>query len=281
MREYRDYLQADDARPPLWLGLNSITHILIVANVAIYFLFIVAAYLVLPYAARINAVTAVQTVLNAVGVVPDRALGSGWVWQLVTYCFFYRPDDALHLLFSMLTLYFFGREIETLYGTRRFLFLYFGAALASALVYCINWGAQVPLVSPAGSVFAIMVAYAFHYPRQRILFFFVIPLEVWFVVAILIGLDLAMQVTGGSYAPLAHLAGAFFGFLFYRFESRVERLFDRVERRMQRADRESDEAMEARLDTLLEKISKDGIQSLSKKERDFLKRASRHYQKKP
>jgi membrane associated rhomboid family serine protease len=284
MREYRDYLQPDEAKTPFWLGLSSVTQVLILVNAAVFLVFVLGIFVVLPYGFGYGPPQRVsQQVLDYVGLIPQLAIGKFWLWQLFSYSFLHSYETPLHLVFNMVTLYFFGREVETLYGPKRFLTLYFVAGFVAAICYCAgSYGAARPLIGASGAIYAVMVTYAFHYPRQRILFFFLIPLEVWIVVTILIGVDLTMLITGQNTGVgyLAHLGGAAFGFIFYRYQDRLDAYLERVERRIQKSEREHDEEIEARLDTLLEKISKDGISSLSRKERDFLKRASRHYQKK-
>src|SRR5262249_12305056 len=158
---------------------------------------LVGIYLVLPYIVGVHEApgTVALRVLDYVGLVPQKAIGRGWIWQLVTYAFFHDDRQVLHLVFNMLTLYFFGREVETLYGPRRFLSLYLLSAVFAGLAYCVGWEAA-PLIGASGAVYAIMVTYAFHYPRQRVLFFFLVPLEVWIVVTLLIGIDLTMQIRG-------------------------------------------------------------------------------------
>lgn len=286
MREHREDLRADDGRPT-WLGLSSVTNALIVANVAVFFLLLFTMFIVRP---RILGITDpsplefAKQVRELLGLVPTAALAHGRVWQLLSYAFVHHTDGPgpLHLVICMLSLFFFGREIETLYGPRRFLALYLAGAVFAGLVYCaLDYGAT-PIVGASGAVYAVMVAYACHYPRRRILVFLIVPLEVWLVVAILIGWDAAMYLSGdaASLGFLAHAGGALFGWLFYKLEPRVELALRRVERRGRRPELEHDEEIEARLDTLLEKISRDGMGALSKKERDFLKRASSHYKNK-
>ena len=59
-------------------------------------------------------------------------------WTLVTYMFLH--GGLMHILFNMLTLYFFGPRVEERMGSRRFLILYFVSDLivedlAPALLY--------------------------------------------------------------------------------------------------------------------------------------------------
>lgn len=281
MREYRDYLGPDQSRPYA-LGSSPAVKALIIANVAIYFGWLILSKLVIPYG---FGYTKPIPLFQWVGVDPDAAIGKGYIWQFFTYAFFHQLESPLHLVFNMLALYFFGREIEALYGTRKFLFLYVAAAVFAGLCHCIDYHRAVPAIGASGAVYAVMVVFALHFPHQKILFFFLLPLEVWLVVTILIGIDVAVYLgspgSGGGVARLAHLGGAFFGFLFYRFQGSVEAYIEEMEGRMAKREQAQEEELEARLDTVLDKINREGMGALSKKEWEILKKASKHYQRRP
>ena len=53
------------------------------------------------------------------GLIPQRVIERGWIWQLVTYMFLH--GGALHILFNMLGIWMFGVELERRWGTRFFL----------------------------------------------------------------------------------------------------------------------------------------------------------------
>lgn len=63
--------------------------------------------------------------------------------QIVTYAFLHDPHNILHLLFNMFTLWMFGRTLEMVWGTRRFLFFYMvcavGAAIIQEAVWTLSW----------------------------------------------------------------------------------------------------------------------------------------------
>ncbi|NBO92320.1 MAG: rhomboid family intramembrane serine protease, partial [Planctomycetia bacterium] len=64
----------------------------------------------------------------------DVALIGKWqVWRLVSYAFLHSTDGVWHILFNMLALWFFGRQVEQRVGTREFVALYLCAAIFSAL----------------------------------------------------------------------------------------------------------------------------------------------------
>jgi membrane associated rhomboid family serine protease len=281
MREYRDYFGPEASRP-FSLGLTPAVRGLIIANVAVFFASLVAVKLLLPLVFRADAGFSYGRLLEYVGLVPRKALLDFHIWQFFTYSFFHDLASPLHLLFNMVTLYFFGREVETIYGTRRLLFVYFAAAFFAGLCHCIDFDGG-PLHGASGAVYAVLILYALHFPRQKILFFFILPLDAWIVVAILIGFDVTMWLSpgpGDNVSHLAHLGGALFGFLFFRFQGRVESYMERVEEKIAQRETAALEELEARVDEILAKINREGMSALSKKELEILRRASKHYQRK-
>src|SRR4249919_1287603 len=65
-------------------------------------------------------------------LVPADVVTRFFVWQPVTYLFLH--GGFLHLLFNMLYLWFFGKDLEDIWGTRRFLQFYFFCGIAAGLV---------------------------------------------------------------------------------------------------------------------------------------------------
>ena len=50
----------------------------------------------------------------------ERVVFHGEIWRLLTYAFLHGPGDLLHILFNMLFLWWFGNEIEEMYGRASF-----------------------------------------------------------------------------------------------------------------------------------------------------------------
>lgn len=59
--------------------------------------------------------------------------------QLVTYMFMHDPNSVYHILFNMFTLWMFGRILEQVWGTRKFLFYYMFCGVGAALVQEVVW----------------------------------------------------------------------------------------------------------------------------------------------
>lgn len=63
--------------------------------------------------------------------------------QPLTYAFVHDPHSILHVFFNMFTLWMFGRTLELVWGSRRFLIFYLvcaiGAALVQEGVWALSW----------------------------------------------------------------------------------------------------------------------------------------------
>jgi membrane associated rhomboid family serine protease len=149
----------------------------------------------------------------------------GQVWRLITYSFLHATDTPWHILFNMLFLAWFGRDVEDLYGPREFLTFYLVAALLGGLVFLLAavFGGPSLCLGASGAVTAVMVVFACHYPSRVILLFFVLPVPIWAFVVFMVVKDLFGFVSGqpGGVAVSVHLAGALFGYLYYRRQWRL------------------------------------------------------------
>ncbi|MGE3806300.1 MAG: rhomboid family intramembrane serine protease [Gemmataceae bacterium] len=237
----------------------------------------------------------------------------GEVWRLLTYAFLHSTSTWMHIAFNMLLLFFFGREMEELYGPREFLAFYLVAAVAGGAAF-IGW--QIiesmsappnmffpPAIGASGAVMATMVLFCFHYPHRKILLFFVIPVPVWLLVVFYVAQD-AFSLLGRidtNVAVACHLGGALFGFTYYRQQWRLLDVWSsfrglaprraKPRLRIYREEPEmsampamtagagSDEQLEAKLDAVLEKVARSGKESLTETENEILLRASEFYKR--
>ena len=240
---------------------------LIIVNAAVYFL----EMLVL--AASRNDPALFHKVFGWLGLSPARVFERGCLWQLVTYAFLHDPGGISHILFNMLFLYWFGRGIEIVWGTRRFVIFYLSAAAFSALCFA-AWHYLIdPLtwcIGASGAIMAVVMVYAIWWPNQIILLFFFIPIRIRTFVMLTIAIETfsLLNVRNGV-ANMAHLGGLLFGFLVVRFGSRM--LAGVATWVREGADRVGAEE-EHRLDEILDKVHRHGVNSLSGSEKRFLKR---------
>jgi len=219
-------------------------------------------------------------------------LGNPLNWyQFVSYALVHAPHVVLHILFNCLLLYFFGRPVESLIGRRRYAWFCATAAVAGAagylLVEVLTGGQSTYLMGASGVVTAAMVMYALTWPNAQVLFI-VITVKAWILVTILVAIDAyygavyLIQGSASGTAHFAHLGGALFGFLYFKFGSRVGQAlpgFDGLVRGIKKgrdqARRKQATEKKQEIDRLLDKINREGLNSLSRTERRFLESASK------
>jgi membrane associated rhomboid family serine protease len=135
-------------------------------------------------------------------------------WQIVTYAFLHSTDNITHLLFNMLGLWMFGAEIERYVGPRRLLACYFAsvvtAALSQLFIPSLFGAPPAPVVGASGGVFGLLLAYAFLFPRRKVIPLIPpIPMPAWLFATFYAGVELFLGVTGtlSGIAHFAHLGG--------------------------------------------------------------------------
>ena len=142
-----------------------------------------------------------------------------FVWQLVTYMFLHA--GVWHLLWNMLALWMFGRELESVWGTRRFLRFYFFCGIGAGIVVVIaNYLFGDPgtrTLGASGAIYGVLIASAILWPERIIYFNFLFPIKMkWFVA--IVG-DIAFLGTfnpRSGVSDVAHLSGMLFGYIFLK-----------------------------------------------------------------
>ena len=123
--------------------------------------------------------------------------------------------DYFHLLFNMMTLFYFGPEVERILGTDGFLVVYFGAVLASGIVsfYVNRNNLAYTSLGASDGVSGVLLAFCLFHPLSLMYFMFVpvcIPAVLFGVIFILVSANMIGRF-GGRTAHEAHLAGAVAG----------------------------------------------------------------------
>lgn len=218
------------------------------------------------------------------GLVPRQLFTGLRLWQPVTYMFLHA--GLWHLLVNMLMLWFFAPAIEAAWGRKQFLFYYFFTGIGAGLCsYASAFRSPIPVVGASGAIFGILVAYALMYPDAVILLFFFFPMKIKHALWLLIGINLlgALSAPQGGIAYFAHLGGGLFGYLYLKSEWIARQIayfnFPRLKFWMRQEKRRSDyssrEDLESQIDAILDKISRHGMESLSRQERKLLEQRSR------
>lgn len=227
----------------------------------------------------------------------DKGILGFQIWRVLTFQFLHA--DGMHLLSNMIGIYFFGPHVERWMGSRPFTFYYFFCGIAGALFYALLYflpgffsgqDVSIGMVGASAGIFGILAAFYKIAPNARILLFFFIPLKVrtaailyfvWEVSHVVFGLNNA----GGS---AGHLGGAFLGLSFINYKplrtwlikiSQIgtgEKPSPKVRTATVVRETRSPIEVSKEVDRILEKISSEGMQSLTPKERKILEKARRN-----
>ncbi|HSV96334.1 MAG TPA: rhomboid family intramembrane serine protease [Spirochaetota bacterium] len=241
--------------------------------------------------------------LNHQGLVHDFRF-----WQTATYMFLH--GGWLHILFNLLGLWMFAGDIETLWGSRLFLRYYLFCGICAGLfIAAMNYFVVVKYgvnpfapyapttIGASGAIYGILLAYGLTWPNREVLLYFLIPVKMkylvlFFGVVEFFGTLSSAKGMGGNISHIGHLGGLVSGLVFILIRSRTvsgrrvtgssgATLWATLmkKRRLRKKQKEINERIEAKLiiGTLLEKIARGGMGSLSKGERRRLDWARRHY----
>lgn len=217
-----------------------------------------------------------------------------WNWyRFLSYGFVH--GNFMHLVLNMISLYFLGQAVEARYGRWEFLRFYLSTILISGLVFALLRlipgmpGSRV--LGASGAVVGVSMLYVYNYPQATILFAGVIPVKAWvfgilMVVSNLVG-------TSQFVAYDVHLVGIacatayYFGNVNLAFMENASENFRGMFKRKPKLRVHRDEEAElepsrdeVEADRLLEKIHRDGKESLSTKEQKFLENYSRRVREK-
>jgi membrane associated rhomboid family serine protease len=209
----------------------------------------------------------------------------GMIWQPVTYMFLHASIG--HIFWNMLILWMFGCEIEREWGSRAFLRYYFITGIGGGVMILLTsmaMGDNHITLGASGAIFGLLVAFGMLFPDRIILAFFLFPMRARNFVLLLGVIELWVTIMAGPYggrvARFAHLGGALVGFLYLKFGDRIKYSIPRI--RFKTNSRNEPKAqdwssfMREEVDPILDKIGREGIHSLTRKERNILKKARGH-----
>ena len=148
-------------------------------------------------------------------------------WQFFTHPFIHDPRNPISFLISCLVFYFFAGSVESAFGPRRFLILFYTSALGGALcglVFSSVSGFNAPFFGMLPSLLSLIVIFGLLNPEATILLMFILPIKAKYLsygTTLITSLTfLAKANPHGAY----HLGGILFGYLYFRGLGRLLKL---------------------------------------------------------
>jgi len=145
------------------------------------------------------------------GLLDPAKVLAGQYWRLVTYMFLHK--DETHLFVNMVGLFWFGRIAQNIYGTMRFLFLFFVAGIVAGVVHCLL-DPKTLAIGDSGAVMGIFGAVAIGiYKLREYLPASVRRTELSWLIGLAVGGTLIDRMMP-QVASIVHLGGLLAGVVF-------------------------------------------------------------------
>jgi membrane associated rhomboid family serine protease len=226
------------------------------------------------------------------------------LWELITFQFLHH--GILHIAFNCVGLFFFGPWVERWWGTRRFIAFYLLCGVAGALFFTLLTLAGIlpdrgllpavytPLVGASAGIYGLMIGTAVLAPNAMVSLLFppvtlTMRVFAWWVIGLAVAMIIGDNLLGWSFfqnsgGEAGHLGGAILGFVLMRFPFLLgkgvsSKIIRPKEFRRKSAPklrpRSEIEVSSSEVDRILDKISREGIQSLNEREHEILQKASK------
>lgn len=225
-------------------------------------------------------------------------------YTLLTYAFFH--SGFWHLFFNMSVLNFSSRLFLTFFTQKQFLGLYLLSAIFAGLAFVLGYyflNLNSTLVGASAAVMAILVAATTYQPLMQIRLLLIGTIKLWHLTAVILLLDAMQVMTDNTGGHIAHLAGAFFGFIYIKllingtdlsilvskvldffvnlFQPNKKTPFRKVHVNPKKHSSKTASKIvikdkhQQQIDEILDKISQSGYDALTAEEKEFLFKAGK------
>lgn len=297
----------DDIKREFAKSENSLVKIILINTAVFLVLLITKIILTLSQAAPIYT-----WIINTLGLSASTNVFIHKPWTLITY--FFTHEDIFHILFNMLFLYWFGKLVDEYLGAKRVVALYLLGGITGGVFFMVIYNLLPyfqpslngpPMLGASAAAFSVAVGASTLLPNYTFNLIFLGPIRIKFIALFYIILSLAQTVGPNAGGNLAHLGGAFIGYVFIKllqngtdlgkplyavmnawsklFRKRPSMQVTYREKQVYRSTSVYSSASssatiempnQTEIDTILDKISKSGYESLTKEEKQKLFKAS-------
>jgi len=233
-------------------------------------------------------------------------------WTLITYAFGHDWRGVWHIIGNMLALYWFGKLLIEYLGNDKLIAVYVLGGLAGGIVYLLMFN-LVPffvgrsefegLIGASAAVFAVMMAIVTLIPDYTFFLLFLGPVKIKYIALFYIVVSFIGTVGENDGGNIAHLGGLLIGFIYtkqlqagvnwgswitvtldwfgglFRSSPKVKVTYRKSEPTRKGATKQSkqsfNKATQEEIDAILDKISDQGYESLTKEEKEKLFNASK------
>jgi membrane associated rhomboid family serine protease len=224
-------------------------------------------------------------------------------WTLITYMFLHK--DIWHILFNMLWLYWFGSIFLQYLDQKKLVAVYLLGGISGAFLYIISFNvfpafsglvSESVAIGASASVMAVVIAISAYVPDYTVHLLLLGRVKIKYMALAIFILTSFMDFSVNSGGKLAHIGGAFFGYLYtlnirqgrdigkvinkaidfivtiFRPRKKMKVTYKKPSTEYEYNKMKSEQ--QTKINTILDKISKGGYDSLTKEEKETLFRES-------
>ena len=211
-------------------------------------------------------------------------------WSIITYGFLH--GSFSHIFWNMIILYYFGKILNNLFGDKLLKKLYLSGIVAEGLTYVISYnvfpvfrGVESVMIGASAGVMSVLFYLASYSPQMGIRIFF-FDIKIIYIALFLFFYDIIQIPLNNSGGHIAHIGGAIWGYYYCisnnkgeDFTQSIFNIFKTTKKKNTKASQNNNNFDQKKIDSILDKISYSGYDSLTKKEKEYLFKVGKNQDK--
>ena len=211
-------------------------------------------------------------------------------WSIITYGFLH--GSFSHIFWNMIILYYFGKILNNLFGDKLLKKLYLSGIVAGGLTYVISYnvfpvfrGVESVMIGASAGVMSVLFYLASYSPQMGIRIFF-FDIKIIYIALFLFFYDIIQIPLNNSGGHIAHIGGAIWGYYYCisnnkgeDFTQSIFNIFKTTKKKNTKASHNNNNFDQKKIDSILDKISDSGYDSLTKKEKEYLFKVGKNQDK--
>jgi len=203
------------------------------------------------------------------------------IWTIITYAFIHL--DFFHIFWNMFILYFASEYFLNFFDEKKYIKTYFYGILFGGIFFVLSYNIFpvfkdnfTSLIGSSAAVYSVLIFICSYFPNNKVnLILFNIELKYIGILYVLLSLiQIPIENPGGN---IAHLGGALYGYIYAMslynnsFNINVINIISKI-----KGNKSNKSENQKLIDEILDKISKSGYESLTKKEKELLFKSKDH-----
>ena len=211
-------------------------------------------------------------------------------WSIITYGFLH--GSFSHIFWNMVILYYFGKILNNLFGDQLLKKLYLSGIAVGGLTYVISYnifpvfsGVESVMIGASAGVMSVLFYLASYSPQMSIRIFF-FDIKIIYIALFLFFYDIIQIPLNNSGGHIAHIGGAIWGYYYCTsnnkgedFTQSIFNIFKTTKKKNTKASQNNNNFDQKKIDSILDKISDSGYDSLTKKEKEYLFKVGKNQDK--